>query len=34
MSEKKRMAAEKAVELVQYGMRVGLGTVCTAYFAT
>jgi len=33
MSEKKRMAAEKAVELVQDGMRVGLGTGSTAYFA-
>jgi len=33
MSEKKRLAAEKAVELVQDGMRVGLGTGSTAYFA-
>jgi len=33
MSEKKRMAAEKAVELVQDGMKVGLGTGSTAFFA-
>lgn len=33
MSEKKRLAAEKAVELVQDGMKVGLGTGSTAYFA-
>lgn len=33
MSDKKRLAAEKAVELVQDGMRVGLGTGSTAYFA-
>lgn len=33
MSEKKRLAAEKAVELVRDGMKVGLGTGSTAYFA-
>ena len=33
MNEKKRLAAEKAVELVQDGMKVGLGTGSTAYFA-
>jgi ribose 5-phosphate isomerase A len=33
MSEKKRLAAEKAVELVQDGMKVGLGTGSTAFFA-
>jgi ribose 5-phosphate isomerase A len=33
MSDKKRLAAEKAVELVQDGMKVGLGTGSTAYFA-
>lgn len=33
MSEKKRQAAEKAVELVRNGMKVGLGTGSTAYFA-
>jgi len=33
MSDKKRSAAEKAVELVQDGMKVGLGTGSTAYFA-
>ncbi len=33
MSERKRLAAEKAVELVQDGMKVGLGTGSTAFFA-
>jgi ribose 5-phosphate isomerase A len=33
MSEKKRLAAERAVELVQDGMKVGLGTGSTAHFA-
>ncbi len=33
MNDKKRLAAEKAVELVQDGMKVGLGTGSTAYFA-
>ncbi len=33
MNEKKKLAAEKAVELVQDGMKVGLGTGSTAYFA-
>lgn len=33
MSDLKRMAAEKAVEDVQDGMTVGLGTGSTAYFA-
>jgi ribose 5-phosphate isomerase A len=33
MNEKKRLAAEKAVELVQDGMKVGLGTGSTAFFA-
>jgi len=33
MSEKKRLVAEKAVELVQDGMKVGLGTGSTAFFA-
>jgi ribose 5-phosphate isomerase A len=33
MSERKRLAAEKAVELVQDGMKVGLGTGSTAFYA-
>lgn len=33
MSEKKRIAAERAVELVQDGMVLGLGTGSTTYFA-
>jgi ribose 5-phosphate isomerase A len=33
MDERKRQAAEKAVEMVQDGMKVGLGTGSTAYFA-
>jgi ribose 5-phosphate isomerase A len=33
MNDRKRLAAEKAVELVQDGMKVGLGTGSTAYFA-
>ena len=33
MSDKKKLAAEKAVELVQDGMKVGLGTGSTAFFA-
>ncbi len=33
MSDRKRLAAEKAVELVRDGMKVGLGTGSTAYYA-
>ncbi|NLX47234.1 MAG: ribose-5-phosphate isomerase RpiA [Euryarchaeota archaeon] len=33
MSDRKRMAAERAVELVEDGMKVGLGTGSTAYYA-
>ncbi|MDD1771809.1 MAG: ribose-5-phosphate isomerase RpiA [Methanomassiliicoccales archaeon] len=33
MSERKRLAAERAVEFVQDGMKVGLGTGSTAAFA-
>ncbi|MBN1109533.1 MAG: ribose-5-phosphate isomerase RpiA [Methanomassiliicoccales archaeon] len=33
MDDIKRMAAEKAVEMVRDGMKVGLGTGSTAYFA-
>ncbi|OPY33213.1 MAG: Ribose-5-phosphate isomerase A [Methanomassiliicoccales archaeon PtaU1.Bin124] len=33
MSEKKRLAAERAVEFVQDGMVLGLGTGSTTYFA-
>jgi len=33
MSERKRLAAEKAVEFVQDGMKIGLGTGSTAAFA-